>query len=46
LNCLLIRFLSSISHVVLLAPFRVSAAVTNPVPKADKFAISVRSWSS
>jgi hypothetical protein len=30
-------------HVVLLAPFRVSAAVPNLVPKCDSFAIAVRS---
>jgi hypothetical protein len=30
--------------VVLLAPFCVSVAVPNPVPKVDRFAIAVRSW--
>jgi hypothetical protein len=32
--------------MVLLAPFRVSVAVTNPVLKADSFVIDVRSWPS
>jgi hypothetical protein len=32
--------------VVLLALFCVSAAVPNPVPEADSFAIAVRSWPS
>jgi hypothetical protein len=32
--------LSSISHVVLLASFRVSATVSNPVPKADSLSIA------
>jgi hypothetical protein len=35
LNCSLIRFLLSISHVFLLAPIRVSAAVSNPVPRVN-----------
>jgi hypothetical protein len=30
----------------LLAPFHVSTTVPNPVPKADSFAIAVRSWPS
>jgi hypothetical protein len=46
INCFSIRFLSSISHVVLLAPFCVSIAVHNPVLKVDCFAIAVRSWPS
>jgi hypothetical protein len=46
INCFSIRFLSSISHVVLLSPFRVSAAVPNPVPTVDCFAIAVQSWAS
>jgi hypothetical protein len=32
--------------VVLLAQFRVSAMVPSPVPRADSFAIDVRSWPS
>jgi hypothetical protein len=43
ISCSSARFLSSISHVVLLALFCVSAAVSNPVLKADSFAIAV--WS-
>jgi hypothetical protein len=35
--------LSSISLVVLLAPFHISAAVPDPVLRADSFAIAVRS---
>jgi hypothetical protein len=35
-----------ISLVILLASFRVSTAVPNPVLKADSFAIAVRSWPS
>jgi hypothetical protein len=46
INCSLIRFLLSISHVVLLAPFRVSVVLPNPVPRADSSAIAVRSWPS
>jgi hypothetical protein len=38
--------LSSISHVVLLAPFHIFVAVLNPVLKVDSFAIAVRSWPS
>jgi hypothetical protein len=38
-----IRFLSSISLVVMLALLHVFAAVSNPVPKTDTFAIAVRS---
>jgi hypothetical protein len=37
------RFLSSISHVILLALFRVFAAVPSPVPKADSLSIVRRS---
>jgi hypothetical protein len=44
--CFSSRFLSSISRVVLLAPFHVFIAVPNPVLKADNFAIAVRSWLS
>jgi hypothetical protein len=36
--------LSSISLVVLLVPFRVSAAVPSPVLRADSWAIDVQSW--
>jgi hypothetical protein len=32
--------------VSLLAPFCISVAVPNLVPKADSFAIAVRSWPS
>jgi hypothetical protein len=35
---------SLILHVVLLALFRVSDVVPNPVSKDDSFAIVVRSW--
>jgi hypothetical protein len=45
-NCSSIRFLSLISHVVLLTPFRVFAVAPNPVPRADCFAIVMRSWPS
>jgi hypothetical protein len=38
--------LSSISLVVLLVPFRVSAAVPDPVPRADSCVIAVQSWPS
>jgi hypothetical protein len=37
--------LSSISPVVLLAPFRVSAVVPDPILRVDSFVIAVRSWS-
>jgi hypothetical protein len=43
INCFLSQFLSLISHVVLRAPFRVSAVVPNSVSKADSFVITVRS---
>jgi hypothetical protein len=46
IKCSLIRFLSSISHVVLLALFRVSAVIPNPVPRADSLSIARRSWPS
>jgi hypothetical protein len=46
INCSSIRFLSLISHVVLLAPFCVSAVSPNLISKADRFAIVVRSWPS
>jgi hypothetical protein len=36
--------LLSISRVVLLATFCDSAMVLSPVPRADSFAIAVRSW--
>jgi hypothetical protein len=46
INWVLIWFLSSISLVVLLAPFRVSAMVPSPVPSADSLRIASRSWPS
>jgi hypothetical protein len=46
INCSLSWFLSLISRVVLLVPFRVSAAVPDSVPRADSCAIAVRSWPS
>jgi hypothetical protein len=41
-----IRFLSLISHVILLAVFHVSAVVPNPVPRSNSFAIAMKSWPS
>jgi hypothetical protein len=43
--CSLIWFLSSISHVFLLAPIRVSAAVPNPVLNVNRCSIAMWSWS-
>jgi hypothetical protein len=36
----------SISHVTLLASFRVSATVPSPVLKVDSLSIATRSWPS
>jgi hypothetical protein len=44
INCSSTRFLSLILHAVLLVLSHVSAASPNPVPRADSFAIVVRSW--
>jgi hypothetical protein len=46
INCFSSQFLPLISHEILLAPFRVSAVVSSPVPKADRLPIARRSWSS
>jgi hypothetical protein len=43
INCSSIRFLLSISHVILLASFLVSVAVPNTILRADSFSITV--WS-
>jgi hypothetical protein len=43
MNCFSSRFLSSILHVILLAPFRVFAVVSSPVLKADSLCIARRS---
>jgi hypothetical protein len=46
INCSSIRFLSSISHVVLLTLFRASTAIPNPVLRADSLCIARWSWPS
>jgi hypothetical protein len=46
INCSLIWFLLSISHVFLLASFCVSTAIPNPVSRANRFSIAIRSWPS
>jgi hypothetical protein len=46
INYFSIWFLSSISHVVLPTLIYVSAAVTNSVPRANSFAITMQSWPS
>jgi hypothetical protein len=46
INCSSTRFLSSISHVVLLTSICVYTAVSNPVPRTDSFSIVVWSWLS
>jgi hypothetical protein len=44
INCFWVEFLSSISHVFLLALFRVFVAVPSPVSNADSLSIARRSW--
>jgi hypothetical protein len=44
INCYSIWFLSSILHVVLLAPIRVSVVVHNLVPRVNSCSIAIWSW--
>jgi hypothetical protein len=46
INYSFIQFLSSISHVILLTPFRVFTTIPNLLPKADNSAIAMQSWPS
>jgi hypothetical protein len=46
INCFSSRFLSSISHVFLLALIHVSVVVLNPVSRAYSLSIAMRYWSS
>jgi hypothetical protein len=44
INCFLSRLVLSISHVITLAPFRVSSVDPSSLPKADSLSIANQSW--